>query len=187
MSSPSVRHGRPGFIATIVLTLLAAALVPAAQSQQPAATTAPPFPLATGTTFVIAVSNEPGSTSAANPTVAQGDYDVVVTVAGFGKDGISESAFIDANDTAGVRRQVMVPRKVLAADLATSHKQVLGFVTGDPLVLAGTTSLGPSTAVVQELLRLATATILSRTLPARSSSRAAWSVMARLPSSSRSC
>ena len=153
MSSPSIRHGRPGFIATFALTLLAATLVPLAQSQQPAATTAPPFPLATGTTFVIAVSNELGSTSASNPTVAQGDYDVVVTVAGFGKDGISQSAFIDANDNAGVRRQVTVPRKVRATDLATSHKQVLGFSTADPLVIAGTTSLGPSTAVVQELLQ----------------------------------
>ena len=82
MSSPSIRHGRPGFIATFALTLLAATLVPLAQSQQPAATTAPPFPLATGTTFVIAVSNELGSTSASNPTVAQGDYDVVVTPSG---------------------------------------------------------------------------------------------------------
>ena len=100
MSSPSIRHGRPGFIATFALTLLAATLVPLAQSQQPAATTAPPFPLATGTTFVIAVSNELGSTSASNPTVAQGDYDVVVTVTGFGKDGISQSAFIDADDDA---------------------------------------------------------------------------------------
>ena len=67
MSSPSIRHGRPGFIATFALTLLAATLVPLAQSQQPAATTAPPFPLATGTTFVIAVSNELGSTSACKP------------------------------------------------------------------------------------------------------------------------
>ena len=153
MSPPSVRHGRPGRLAMFVLTLLAATLVPTAQSQQTAATTTPPFPLATGTTFVIAVSNEPGSTSSSNPTIAQGDYEVVVTVAGFGKDGLSESAFIDANDAAGVRRQVTVPRKVLAADLATSHRQVLGFVTGDPLVIAGTTSLGPSSAVVRELLQ----------------------------------
>lgn len=142
-----------GVFATITLALVTVFPQQTTQAQQAASTAPPPFPLASGTTLVIAVSNGPGSAPPSSPAIAQGDYEVVVTIAGFGKDGISESAFIDANDVSGVRRQVTVPRKVLAADLATSHKQVLGFVTNDPLVIAGTTSLGPSTSVVRELLQ----------------------------------
>ena len=111
------------------------------------------FPLAPGTTFVIAVSNATlPYPSASNQNIAQGDYEVVVSVTGLGKDGISHSAFIDAEDSSGARRQVRIPRKVLTVDIATSHLQVLGFVSGDPEVVAGTTSLGPSIAVVRELL-----------------------------------
>jgi hypothetical protein len=113
----------------------------------------PPFPLSSGTIVVIAVSNATAQKpSESSLNIAQGDYEVVVSITGFGADGISHSSFIDAEDASGVRRQASIPRKVLAADLASSHLQVLGFNTEDPLVVSGTTSLGPSIAVVRELL-----------------------------------
>jgi outer membrane protein OmpA-like peptidoglycan-associated protein len=113
----------------------------------------PPFPLSTGTIVVIAVSNTTApKPSESNLNIAQGDYEMVVSITGFGADGIRHSSFIDAEDAAGVRRQASISRKVLAADLASSHLQVLGFKTEDPLVVSGTTSLGPSVAVVRELL-----------------------------------
>ena len=110
-------------------------------------------PATPGTTFVIAVSNAPGQ-QIANPgeNTAQGDYETVVTVTNNEKTGIRLSAFIDAIDASGVRRQVTVPRQVPTEDLMTSHWQVLGFHSSDPLVLKGTTSLGPSRASVEELL-----------------------------------
>ena len=112
-----------------------------------------PFPLSTGTTIVIAVSNSTApQKSESSQNIAQGDYEVVVSVTGFGADGISHSSFIDAEDASGARRQVNIPRKVLATDLASSHLQVLGFNTEDSKVLPGTTSLGPSVAVLRELL-----------------------------------
>ena len=110
-------------------------------------------PASPGVTFVIAVSNAPGQ-QIANPeeNTAQGDYETLVTVTANDKTGIRLNAFIDAEDAKGVRRQVTIPRHVLAEDLMTSHWQVLGFYSSDPLVLKGTTSLGPSRASVEELL-----------------------------------
>lgn len=131
-------------------TVLAVSILSAASNAHGAA---PPFPLATGTTIVIAVSNSTApQTSESSQNIAQGDYEMVVSVTGFGADGISHSSFIDAEDASGARRQVNIPRKVLAADLAGSHLQVLGFNTEDPKVVSGTTSLGPSVAVLRELL-----------------------------------
>ena len=111
------------------------------------------IPITSGTTFVIAVSNAPGQRPA-NPqeNSAQGDYEAVVTVTGKDTSGIRLSAYIDAEDARGVRRQAIIPRLVLAQDLLTSHWQVLGFLTDDPQTLNGTTSLGPSRAQVKELL-----------------------------------
>jgi outer membrane protein OmpA-like peptidoglycan-associated protein len=111
------------------------------------------IPVTPGVTFVIAVSNAPGQ-KIANPeeNTAQGDYETVVTIAATDKTGIRLSAFIDGVDAKGVRRQVTVPRQVLSEDLMNSHWQVLGFHSSDPLVLSGTTSLGPSQASIRDLL-----------------------------------
>ncbi len=119
-----------------------------------AGATVPQVPLQPGTTIVVAVSNAPAAASpGAQPAnaYAQGDYDVVVAITGIDANGYHESAFIDATDAAGVRRQVIVPRTVAAADLEDARQQLLGFAAGDPKIVAGTTSLGPSLAVVRDL------------------------------------
>jgi len=109
------------------------------------------IPVTPGVTYVIAVSNAPGQRPADDNT-AQGDYETVITVTAKDASGIHLSAYIDAVDAQGVRRQVAIPRQVLSEDLQTSHWQVLGFLSDDPLVVKGTTSLGVSQASVKELL-----------------------------------
>lgn len=115
---------------------------------------APDIPIAPGVTFVIAVSDSTGSAQQAKTTehFAQGDYETVVTITAVNADGISHTAFIDGVDESGVRRQASIPRRVLTADLANSHLQILGFHSADPPVVGGTTSMGPSLAVTHELL-----------------------------------
>ena len=109
------------------------------------------IPVTPGVTYVIAVSNAPGQRPADDVT-AQGDYETVVTVTAKDTSGIHLIAYIDAVDARGVRREVTIPRHVLSEDLKTSRTQVLGFLTDDPLVVKGTTSLGLSTRSVGELL-----------------------------------
>ena len=110
----------------------------------------PEVPVVAGVTFVIAVSNATNPTQPL-PHVAQDDYEVVVTITAVDDDAIALSAFIDALDTAGTRRQVTIPRRQRESDLAGATEQILGFVTGDPLVLDDSTSLGPSRQVVDAL------------------------------------
>jgi hypothetical protein len=119
-----------------------------ALSQPPSAT----FPVTPGATLVIAVSNAPTTTAAANaaPT-AQGDYEIVVTLGAADARGVKQMAFLDAVDQAGVRRQVIIPRAVSGADLDTSRQQVIGFRSSDAETLRGTTALGPSRLVSREL------------------------------------
>jgi outer membrane protein OmpA-like peptidoglycan-associated protein len=112
------------------------------------------FPVMPGVTVVIAVSNSSGPPQQAqlNDHIAQGDYEVIVKIAAVDSKGISQSAFIDAVDESGERRQVTVPRLVRAEDLANSRLQVLGFLSSDPQVLTGTTALGPSLLITHDLL-----------------------------------
>ena len=110
------------------------------------------FPITPGAKIVLAVSNA-GSTQEPKPDehVAQGDYETIVTMGSVNSKGISQIAFVDADDAAGKRIQVSVPRLVLAADLASSRMQVLGFLSSDEPVLRGTTALGPSLLIMREL------------------------------------
>ncbi|MEP7244661.1 MAG: OmpA family protein [Gammaproteobacteria bacterium] len=117
------------------------------------AAASPDIPIVPGVTFVMAVSN------AASPPqkgtldhLAQGDYETVVTITAVSDEGISQNAFIDGVDESGVHQQSTIPRKVLKTDLANSHLQIFGFYSTDPLVVTGSTALGPSLAIVQELL-----------------------------------
>lgn len=92
---------------------------------------APEIPLAPGVTFVLAVGNStPPDRRDRTQNTAQGDYEVVVTVTGVNREGVAHTAFIDAIDANGTRRQGSFPRQVLAADLADSHQQVLGRLRG---------------------------------------------------------
>jgi outer membrane protein OmpA-like peptidoglycan-associated protein len=113
----------------------------------------PDIPMVPGVTFVMAVSNaaSPPQTSTLDH-LAQGDYETVVTITAVNDEGISQNAFIDGVDESGVHQQSTIPRKVLRADLAKSHLQVFGFYSTDPLIVTGTTALGPSLAITKELL-----------------------------------
>ena len=116
---------------------------------------APVVPLMPGLTIVLAAHNaEPaggsrGSTILRN--VAQGDYELVVTVTGVSANGIDEKTTIEAVDENRKQLQLTIRRRVLAADLANSRVQILGFHTDDPQEVPGTTSLGPSLAVTRDL------------------------------------
>ena len=111
-------------------------------------------PIATGVTFVIAVSNAPEHPGVRDRVdTAHGDYETIVTITSVEPDGVSQSAFIDAFDGKGVRRQVTVSRRVRRNDLATASLQVLGFRSSDPPIIEGTTSLGPSRAIVDALIQ----------------------------------
>jgi outer membrane protein OmpA-like peptidoglycan-associated protein len=133
------------------LAIYAAAL--ALMSAAVAHSAATAIPIAPGVTFVIAVSDKTASEPANSAEhIAQGEYETIVTITAVSKAGIGQTAFIDGVDESGVRRQASIPRQVLAADLASSHLQVLGFYSSDAPVLQGTTALGPSFAVTRELL-----------------------------------
>lgn len=106
-------------------------------------------PVAVGVTFTIAVSNALAQLDARAPiSVAQGDYEVVVAITAVSQNAISHGAFIDAVDANGVRCQVSVPRNVKRSDLASAPLRILGFSSTAPLVVEGSTSLGPSRAIV---------------------------------------
>jgi outer membrane protein OmpA-like peptidoglycan-associated protein len=110
------------------------------------------FPVTPGVRIVLAVSNAgPPQDQQLNEHVAQGDYETIVTLGAVELQGISQTAFIDADDEAGKRIQVNVPRQVLAADLAGSRTQILGFLSSDEPILRGTTALGPSLLIMREL------------------------------------
>jgi outer membrane protein OmpA-like peptidoglycan-associated protein len=117
------------------------------------AAASPDIPIVPGVTFVMAVSNgtSPPQTSTLEH-LAQGDYETVVTITAVNDEGISQNAYIDGVDESGVHQQSTIPRKVLRADLTNSHLQIFGFYSTDPLVVTGTTALGPSLEITQELL-----------------------------------
>lgn len=147
----SIRGSKLG-AAAVGLTVGLAALL-AGTAADSAAT--PEVPVAAGVIFVIAVSNAPGQGTSAPATanVAQGDYELVVTLNAVEQDAISETAHLDALDAAGVRRQASISRRVQRVDLASAPLQILGFRSTDAPLFAGSTSLGPSRAVVDALVR----------------------------------
>jgi outer membrane protein OmpA-like peptidoglycan-associated protein len=99
--------------------------------------------------------------------VAQGDYEAIVTLGAVDSQGINQIAYIDANDESGERRQVNVPRQVLAVDLDRARMQVLGFLTADEPILPGTTALGPSLLIMRELQEPGSATYSFRNFSTR--------------------
>ena len=115
----------------------------------------PVVPIVAGVHFVLAVSNatEPGSTKddGKGEGILQGDYEMVVAIAEVAADRITEVAYFDGVDAAGVRRRADVPRAVSKGDLADAGEQVFGFHATDPGAVPGTTSLGPSFKVTREL------------------------------------
>ena len=115
-----------------------------ALAQQPP----PDIPLVPGLTFVHAVH----APAAAERGIAQGDYESVVTVTNVNADGIRVSFSTEgASDKQGNPVNLKIERQIPRADLASSRLQVLGFHTDDPLLIPGTTSLGPSLAIMRDL------------------------------------
>lgn len=114
-----------------------------------AQTEPPTIPLTPGLTFVLAVHAP--KPAAAGSHIAQGDYEMVVTIASVSPGGIDTSTRIEALDESRQPIQVSIRRRVLAADLANSRLQILGFHTSDPSEIPGTTSLGPSVAIMRDL------------------------------------
>lgn len=118
----------------------------------PAAAADLDFPVTPGVKIVLAVHNA-GSPPGQQPGVhvAQGDYEAIVTLGSVDNQAIDQTAFIDAADESGTRRQVSIPRRVLTTDLDRARMQVLGFLSADAPILQGTTALGPSLLIMREL------------------------------------
>ena len=135
-----------------LITQLSASAVCLILAIAPAAAADLDFPVTPGVKIVLAVHNA-GSPPGQQPGVhvAQGDYEAIVTLGTVDTRGILQTAFIDANDESGARRQASIPRQVLTADLDHSRLQVLGFMSADEPILPGTTALGPSLLVMREL------------------------------------
>ena len=117
-------------------------------------TEAPVIPLVPGLTIVLAAHDAAPASDKAAATlkhIAQGDYELVVSVTGIGATGIDETTSVDAVDEGGKRLQLTIRRHVLTSDLNDSRLQILGFHTDDPTEIAGTTSLGPSLAIMRDL------------------------------------
>jgi outer membrane protein OmpA-like peptidoglycan-associated protein len=111
----------------------------------------PVIPLVPGLTIVLAAHNATPPGAASMKSIAQGDYELVVSVTGVGEAGIDETTSIEAEDENHKPLQLAIRRHVLATDLAGSRLQLLGFHTADPPEIPGTTSLGPSLAVTRDL------------------------------------
>lgn len=128
--------------------LLALALSPAAAAPPDS----PEVPLVSGAHVVLAVSNFtlPDENDAG---VVLGDYEMVVALAEVTPERVTQTAFVDGVDKAGIRRRVTIPRTVLPADLEGAREQVFGFHTSDPETIPGATALGPSRKVARDLVR----------------------------------
>jgi outer membrane protein OmpA-like peptidoglycan-associated protein len=113
------------------------------------------IPLVAGLTITFAVHVPDGGPAAAR--IAQGDYEMVVEVSKVADDAIELTTRIEGQDASGKPVQVAITRRVPRSDLAASRLQILGFHTQDPLAIPGSTALGPSLAVLRDLMSSGTA------------------------------
>lgn len=132
LASPAAAQGRPFLLLTIVL-------------QVPAAV--PAVPQRPGLTVVSAVA---GDTVLGN---RRGDYELAVTLTALSASGAELYATSFVRNDAGRHEWLRFHRTVPASDLRSSQTQVLGFDSQDVEVVPGTTSLGPSLAVMAEARR----------------------------------
>jgi OOP family OmpA-OmpF porin len=100
-------------------------------------------PMETGVTIVQGISGD----------AYQGrDYEAVITIESAGRNlTLGSMAFV--KDRSGVRRWLSVRRTVLAEDLRAARTMILGFDTDDAERLPGTTAMGPSRSLLDELRR----------------------------------
>ncbi len=126
------------------------AMVAAAAAAAGASSQGPAIRIEPGVTFVLAVDDRTTRNGKSDVTV-QGGYEMAVAITGVTAEAITHAVAVGGLDAAGTRRHGTIRRVVSSADLAHSRIQVLGFHSGDPDVLSGTTSLGPSLEVVRDL------------------------------------
>lgn len=81
----------------------------------------------------------------------KGDYEMTVRLASVEAEEFTVTSAAHVKDDSGTPRWVRVTRTERGPDLREARTQVLGFHTDDPTTLPGTTTLGPSLAVVEDL------------------------------------
>ena len=117
--------------------------LPRARAQQ-----APPeLPLVPGMKITFAVHMPKGGPGG----IAVGDYEMVVEVSSVSDFGIGLATQVEGEDSGGKPLNLRIARRVARADLAAARQQILGFHTADPAEINGTTALGPSLAVINDL------------------------------------
>ena len=114
-----------------------------------AAQPAPQIPVVAGLRITFAV-HVPDA-GPASKGIAQGDYEMVVGVTAVTPDAIGLTTRLEAKDAAGRPLNLDIARRMSKKDLESSRRQILGFHTEDPGEIPGTTSLGPSLAILREL------------------------------------
>ena len=127
------------------VALCAAVLVPLIATPRQT----PEIPLVPGLRITFAVHVPDGGP--AEKRIAQGDYEMVVEVSRVSAESIQLATRVEAQDAAGKPLHVDIGRRVPMQDIATARLQILGFHTEDPPLIAGTTALGPSRAVLRDL------------------------------------
>jgi hypothetical protein len=100
------------------------------------------------------------------------DYEAVISVAdvngrGTGRQDVSLTSAAFVKDRAGERRWLRVGRTVLGTDLEGARSLILGFDTDDAARLPGTTAVGPSRGLLDELRRVGRARVSVRFHAAR--------------------
>ena len=113
------------------------------------------IPVTAGLTFVLAVHNP--NAAPAGSRIAAGDYEMVVAVEAASDDQIALKTQIEAEDERKQPLRVNIARRMPVSDLTNARMQILGFHTNDATTLPGTTSLGPSLAVLRDLRTTGTA------------------------------
>ena len=109
------------------------------------------------------------------------DYETVITIesAAGGNVTLGSTAFV--KDRAGVRRWLAVRRTVLADDLRGARTLILGYDTDDAERFPGTTSVGPSRILVDELRRIGRTTVTVRNYASRPGNTGAIRLVERRP------
>jgi outer membrane protein OmpA-like peptidoglycan-associated protein len=141
----------------LALAVLAGASGAPLDAQRPATFVADQIPMADGVTLVQAVSGDQ----------KQGDYEATLTVLPASANGvrIQSRAFVIGDN--GVRQWLFITRRVQRDDLLNAPLQILGFDTKDSEVIRGATAIGPSLAVVRDLVRQGRASHVVRNYASR--------------------
>ena len=112
------------------------------------------IPLVPGLTIVLAAHDTPPPDARASTIVrniAVGESELVVSITAVNASGLDENTVVEGVDERNNPLQLTIRRHVRAADIVASRVQLLGFHSEDEVEVTGTTSLGPSLAVVRDL------------------------------------